>query len=186
MPLTPYNYSKTKFPQQEINAGQLFSEIENEQKITAILSNVIENLYDVDIIFESMLTETEQIILNNIISTHTPKILGNIEYQHKHVSIPDSDTDLTAQDLFTAILVGSPTLDRTLTMPVATNLVAYGNLQVDDSITFTIINEGTNIYTLVATTIVGNPIVVAGTSATFKIRITSMTPTETYMIYRLN
>jgi hypothetical protein len=70
---------------------------------------------------------------------------GFIKHQSAHVALANADATLTAAELLTGILSGTPTVNRTLTLPTASNLVsAIGNAEAGDSIEFLIINKSSS------------------------------------------
>jgi hypothetical protein len=67
---------------------------------------------------------------------------GFVKHQEAHVALADADATLTIGNLLTAIMSGTPTVNRTLTLPTAANAVAgISGVQVGDSISFVIINK---------------------------------------------
>lgn len=101
-----------------------------------------------------------------------------------------TNTDLTPAQIFGRIIYGTPSIDVTLTVPATSAFTtALGALQTNDSLDFSVINQSTtNSYTLVATSIIGNAVVLPGISATFRIKFTGTPATAPsgYILYRIN
>ncbi len=67
---------------------------------------------------------------------------GFIKHQEIHITLPDADPTLTLANLLVGILSGTPTADRTLTLPTAAQVVSgITGAQIGDSIDFLIINN---------------------------------------------
>ena len=129
---------------------------------------------------------------------------GFIRSQSTHVSLSDGAATLTiAQLLNPGLLSGTPTTDRTLTLPTAALAVAgISGVAIGDCIDFVFINKATdefkwNIAMGSGGTAEGNMEVWAPTdsgatyrnsgSATFRLRFTNITAeSEAYTIYRIS
>lgn len=130
------------------------------------------------------------------------------KYQDTETSLPDNDTILTMDDspttgILPGVLSGTPTANRTLTLPTPNDAVTGASgVQVGDSIDFSIINNSTAAnnasLTLIGgpgVTFIGRPTVDAysngsGTyfssgSGLFRLTFTNVTGTTSYKIYRL-
>lgn len=185
MPLITYKKSKyTDFSQPEVSAGQLFTEIENS-KIDNVIVSVTENIDDVSIVFEGSLTIENQTILDNLIVAHKPKKSMFLYEQHTEYHLANTNVVLTADEFLNLIFVCTPTDNRTITLPIATDITSTLHIGIDESIDFSVINQST-IYTItiIADTIFGSPVINAETSGRFKLRLVN--PGTTYVIYRLS
>ena len=130
---------------------------------------------------------------------------GNVKYQGAETSLTDSSQTLTMTHLLTQILTIGPTANRTLTMPTAADAVsAINNVQVNDSIDFTILHTTTSASDPFITLAMGSggssvgfldihpKTNNAGTyfgsgSATFRLRYTNVTASsEAYTLYRIS
>lgn len=184
--LTTYKVPNTDF-NSTINAGQLFTEIE-DSSITTILNNVIKNEDDVDIIFNNPLSSEEETTLDNIIANYTLKINMNINEQNIHKMIADTNIQLTVAELNQTILICNPTANRTITLPAAADIVSDNNMDVNESFKFSVINQSdTNTIQVITTTIFGNDTINTESSGLFKLRITNSTvSSEAYSVYRIS
>lgn len=128
---------------------------------------------------------------------------GRFFTQLSHVSLPDSDNNISVGDLFSGILSGAPSVDRLQTLPDAGDIVSLvDDIQVDDAFDFHFINNSTTdgaewVLNMGSGGIMeGNPRVSpsenitnsyknAGT-ARFLLRMTNVTLlSEAYIVYRL-
>lgn len=181
MPLITYNRLKTDFPNNEVHAGQLFTEIENSDIVTK-LNKVFENTLDVSITFENELTTEEENTLNNIISNHNIKHNIEIHCQTDHNMLMDDNVILTIADLQQMIIVCNPTANRTITLPNASEY----NMTINESFDFSIINQSTtHTLQIITNTIIGYDIINPQISGQFRLRITDIN-TPAYTIYRIS
>lgn len=127
---------------------------------------------------------------------------GNYITQPAHTSLSDSNNAISLGALLTGILTGTPTADRTQTLPDASTIVNnISGIQVDDSFDFHVINKSTtdDAEWIIAMgsggTMEGNPNVSPkenvinsyknSGSSWFRLRITNITPSsESYTVYR--
>jgi hypothetical protein len=128
---------------------------------------------------------------------------GFYRSQLNPTSLTDADQTLTLSQLESEILTGTPTVDRTLTLPDASTIVSsVPGIQFNDAIDFYIINNSlaSDIKWILAMgtggTLDGNPSVSPrentvstyknSGSSKFRLRITNTTPSsESYTVYRL-
>jgi hypothetical protein len=159
-----------------------------------------------------ILVGTSAIARNVIIGNNTGSTMlvhrwgtnGHIINQTTGTLLADTDATFTISQLLLCIFYGTPTANRTLTLPTAAFAVAGVNyVQVNDAFDFTIINQSSNVnsanYVLATDTggsMVGNNVVYATTnvsstyftsgSATFRLQFTNVTSgSEAYIVYRL-
>lgn len=129
---------------------------------------------------------------------------GNYISQPAHTAVSDSDNAISVGALLTGILTGTPTADRTQTLPDASTVVSsISGIQVDDSFDFHFINKSTTddaewiIAMGTGGTMEGNPNVspIENTinsyknngSSWFRLRMTNVTASsEAYTVYRLS
>lgn len=129
---------------------------------------------------------------------------GFIRSQPAHTSLGDASVSLTVANILTEILSGTPTVDRTLTLPDASSVVStISGLIVDDALDFYLINESVvdDAEWILAMgtggTMIGNPNVSPrentintyknSGSAKFRLRMTNVTASsEAYTVYRLS
>lgn len=142
-------------------------------------------------------TSTSQLITRNGTG-------GKICSQGDITSLSDSNQTVTIANLLTGILSGTPTANRTITLPTAANVVAgISNCIVNDSINFSIINNSSNanaanLVVAMGTggTSVGNMTTNSSSnllntwftsgSGSYKLRVTDIgSGTEAYTVYRL-
>lgn len=135
----------------------------------------------------------------------TSAVWETLNVQEEEVALADSDILLTMNNVLKRILTISPTTNRIITLPSASNAVsAITGVQVNDYIDFTIIHTNVNAddpYITVTVGLGGSSIGFmevhprtnnAGThfnsgSSIFRMRFTSVTPTlEAYVVYRIS
>lgn len=128
---------------------------------------------------------------------------GFFRTQPAHTSLSDANASLSVGNLLTEILTGTPTADRTLTLPDADAVVSgISGIAVDDAFDFYLINESTTddaewiLAMGTGGTMVGNPNVSPKENAVdtyknsgsgyFRLRMTNVTTSsEAYTVYRL-
>jgi len=118
---------------------------------------------------------------------------GSVVHQEPETALTDASVTLTITQLLTRLFTITPiTVTQTLTLPTAANAVSgIANVQVNDSIDFTIINIAGTQSIIVALgditdTFVGNATVLTGTSSTFRLRFTNVTSgSQAYTVYRI-
>ncbi|XWV26696.1 hypothetical protein QJ857_gp0361 [Tupanvirus soda lake] len=125
---------------------------------------------------------------NNNAGTNIYQRHGNalIVSQPEEFTIPDADTNLTTTNLLSKILVGAPTADRTLTLPLLSDITTtIPNLIAGDAFDFSIINTSTTNNIIIGSPVIGNPNIAAQSSALFRIRLIGTPTLASYNIYRL-
>lgn len=130
--------------------------------------------------------------------------LGHVKTQQDITTLTDADATLTIEQLLLGIIRIPPTVNRTLTLPTASDAVnGINNIQLNDSIDFSIINESTtsnSAFILLSVgsggSIIGNSLVppisnLTGSfytsgSSLYRLRFTNISSgTETYIVYRI-
>lgn len=137
------------------------------------------------------------IILNTAGFLNLRATLGVTKMQITETLLPTTSTiTLLPTDLITGILYGTPTINTTIVLPNASDIVSYfPTISVYDSIEFSIINNSaTNIvtsisYTLIigtGGTLIGNQTIGYAKSGLFRLKLTNTTSgSESYLIYRI-
>lgn len=113
---------------------------------------------------------------------------GHIKSQGSGVFVlGDQDTTILTSHLLAGILYGTSTTTLNLLLPSANDIItSIGDLQINDSIDFSVINLGTGTYTIVPGTngtVLGNAIIPEQRSGLFRLAITN---SMSYVIYRLS
>lgn len=147
------------------------------------------------------------VIGNNVGSTRIFERFGSggfIKYQAPETTLTDADATLTTSQLLGNIFVITPTVNRILQLPTAADIVAgISEVQVNDSIDFTIINQSSAVNQASVTIVSGTGGTAAGNlvvypysnavgsyfssgSGLYKLRLTNVTSgTEAYRVYRI-
>ena len=100
----------------------------------------------------------------------------------------DSDQTLTPSNLFSQILIGTPTANRNLSLPLLVDLLsALSKAVVSDSFDFYIINTSLTATLTISIPIVGNNVILPNTSSHFRLVLlgTAGTTPTAFLIYRL-
>jgi len=226
---TTYSFTiSTRFPG-GINIVQLHDEIVANVTITTALVGIRGDFGadNVDITFVVALpgpefTELDTVVIPGHVDIETPNMLfvGSIvgasattirwgtsgfrKCQFVHTSLADADVTLTITQLKSEILIITPTVDRTLTLPTAA--LAVGGLPeiaVDDAIYVTIINKSSAANEAIVTVAIGAGGTLEGSddvhpaannagtyftpgSGMFVMRFTNVTASsEAYTVYRI-
>lgn len=140
--------------------------------------------------------------MNTIIPSDGPVIIesnyafyqraNSIKSQDTTTSLSDADATLTSNQLFSKLLVITPTATRTITFPNASDIVSgLVGIEVGDSIDVNFVNTSTTHKVIVdmgtGGTSIGNLNILSRSSGGFRIRITNVTSsTEAYEVYRLD